>query len=194
MSVGECSVGDFLRSLFDNISVWELILIFASRIIEVAMGTLRIILISKGYRRQGVIISFFEVTLWVFVASRVITSLYDAPIKALVYSLGFATGVYVGSKLENRLAFGKVLIQAITGQVLGNVIAAKLREENIAVTLVDAHGKDSDRAVLMIYSNRKGKDMIIEEIQKLDPQAMVVSNDVSTLQGGYISSWRKFVK
>jgi len=187
-------VGDFLRNLFVNISVWELLLIFCSRIVEVAMGTLRIILISKGYRKQGVIISFFEVTLWVFVASRVITSLYEAPIKALVYSFGFATGVYVGSKLENRLAFGKVLIQAITSQALGNVIATQLRSENIAVTVIDAHGKDSDRAVLMIYSNRKGKDMIIEEIQKMDPQAMVVSNDVATLQGGYISSWRKFVK
>jgi len=187
-------MGDFFRSLVENVSIWELLLIFFSRIIEVSMGTLRIILISKGYRKQGVIISFFEVTIWVFVASRVITSLYEAPLKAIIYSLGFATGVYFGSKLENRLAFGKVLIQAITPMALGNVISIKLRDQGIAVTQIDAHGKDSDRAVLMIYTNRKGKDSIIEEIQKLDEHAMIVSNDVSTLQGGYISSWRKFVK
>jgi len=185
---------DFLKSLVENVTIWELLLIFFSRIIEVSMGTLRIILIGKGYRKQGVIISFFEVTLWVFVASRVITSLHEAPLKAIIYSLGFATGVYVGSKLEHRLAFGKVLIQAITPVESGGTIADVLRAQGIAVTLVDAHGKDSDRTVLMIYSNRKGKDEIIDQIQKLEAHAMVVSNDVTTLQGGYISSWRKFVK
>jgi len=37
---------DFLTS----VPLWELALIFFARIIEVSMGTLRVIVINKGYR------------------------------------------------------------------------------------------------------------------------------------------------
>lgn len=173
---------------------WELALIFCSRIIEVSMGTLRMILINKGYRRQGVILAFFEVLLWVFVASRVIVGINEQPLKAIVYSLGFASGVYVGSRLETRLAFGKVLIQTITTTEMGIVIANALRSEGSGVTSVKAQGKDTEKTVLMVYANRKGKDELIKKIKAIDEHAMVVTNDVSTLHGGYLSSWRRFVK
>lgn len=180
--------------VFTATPLWELALIFFSRIIEVSMGTLRIILINKGYRKQGVILAFIEVTMWVFIASRVITGINEEPLKAVIYSLGFATGVYVGSKLENRLAFGKVLLQSISSIDKGREIAKILREENIAVTEILGKGKDTERLVLMIYINRKGKDAIIDKIREIDDNAMVVAHDVSTLRGGYIGEWRRFIK
>lgn len=183
-----------IQLFFTGISVWELLLIFFSRIIEVSMGTLRIILISKGYRKPGVVLAFCEVLLWIFVASRVIIGINEQPLKAVVYSLGFASGVYVGSKIENRLAMGKVLIQAITNADIGIVIAQSLRSQGFGVTSVKAQGKDSEKTVLMIYAKRKGKDEIINKIKEIDPRAMVVSNDIATLQGGYISQWRRFAK
>lgn len=174
--------------------IWELALIFFSRIVEVSMGTLRIILINKGYRKQGVILAFFEVTIWVFVASRVIAGITDQPFKGVIYSLGFASGVYVGSRLENYLAFGKVLIQTITTADKGVLIADQLRASGYGVTIIEGKGKDTSRAVLLVYSNRKGKDELMTQIHTIDENAMIVSNDVSTLQGGYISSTRGFIK
>lgn len=78
---------DKIVDAFVSVPWWELLLIFCSRIIEVSMGTLRIILINKGYRKQGVILAFFEVTIWVFIASRVIGGISEQPIKGIVYSL-----------------------------------------------------------------------------------------------------------
>jgi len=176
------------------IFILELVLIFLSRIVEVSIGTLRIILVNKGYRKPGAILSFFEVTLWLFVASRVITGIYESPLKGVVYSLGFAAGVYVGSKLESRLAFGKVLIQSIVPYETGIVIANSLRSQGFGVTSIKAQGKDTDKTVLMIYSNRKGKEVIINKILEIENRAMIISNDVSSLQGGYISNWRRFIK
>ena len=172
----------------------ELLLIFFSRIIEVSMGTLRIILINKGYRKEGVILAFFEVTIWVFVASRVITGIQDQPIKGIVYSLGFALGVYVGSKIENRLAFGQVLIQIICNNDKSEDIVVCLREQGLGVTVVDAQGKDDAKKVLMVYANRRGKDVIFKKIKLIDEHAMIVSHDVTQLSGGYISNWRRFTK
>lgn len=176
------------------VPLWELGLILLSRVIEVSMGTLRIILINKGYRRQGVVLAFFEVLIWVFVASRVISGIAEEPIKGIIYSFGFAIGVYLGSILEGRLAFGKVLVQAITNVEVGVVIANTLRSEGYGVTTVNAQGKDSDKIVLMIFANRRGKEQIIEKIRNIDSSAMIVSNDVSTLHGGHITSWRRFTK
>ncbi len=179
---------------FDVESVLTLILIFVFRIIEVSMGTVRIILIQKGYRKVGVILAFFEVLIWVFVASRVIDGLVEEPIKGIVYSLGFASGVYLGSFIEGRLAFGKVLIQVITSEELGLVIANMLRNEGLGVTSIEAQGRVAKKSVLMTYANRRGKDEIIKKIEEIDVGAMVVTNDVNTLQGGYITSKRRFIK
>lgn len=185
-----------VKNIFTAVSVWELLLIFISRIIEVSLGTLRIILVNKGYRKQGSILSFFEVMIWVLVASRVINGINEQPLKAIIYSLGFAAGVYLGSVLENILAFGRVLIQVITTVDMGKIIVQTLRGEGIAVTTVDARGKDTEKTVLMIYANRRGNDDIINKVLEIDNKAMVVSNDVSTLHGGYITarSWKRFIK
>lgn len=181
---------DFLTS----VPLWELALIFFARIIEVAMGTLRVIVINKGYRKLGVILAFFEVLLWVFVASRVITGIVEKPLKGIVYSLGFASGVYLGSRIESALALGKVLIQVITTKELGSTMAVVLRNQKLGVTTIDAQGKDSDKMLLMLYTNRKGKEEIIAQIQIIDPKVLVVSHDITTISGGYINKLRGFVK
>jgi len=48
--------------------------------------------------------------------------------------------------------------------------------------------------VIMVYTNRKGKEKIIQQIKEIDEKAIIVSNDVTTLEGGYIGNWRRFVK
>lgn len=187
---------DQLETFFSGVTWWELLLIFSARVIEVSIGTLRIILISKGYRKVGVIFAFFEVLIWVFVASRVIGGISEAPLKGIIYSLGFASGVFVGSKLEAKLAFGRVLIQTITSIEIGSVMSTSLRSQGIGVTTIKAEGKDKEKTVLMIYANRKGKEDIINKIKAIDEHAMIISNDVTTLEGGYINakSWKRFVK
>lgn len=182
---------EVIVDFFTAVSIWELAIILFFKIIEVSIGTLRIILISKGYRRVGTILAFFEIALWVFVASTVITGLASAPIKGVVYSFGFAIGVYTGSRIENRLAFGKQLVQAITTEPLGTQITNELRELGYGVTTVKARGKDNEKTVLMIYVNRKGSEKIIDFIKEKDEHAMIVANDLSTISGGYISSSRR---
>ncbi|NLG82162.1 MAG: DUF2179 domain-containing protein [Bacilli bacterium] len=184
---------DKLIEIFTAVPLWELALIFFAKIVEVTMGTLRIILINKGYRKQGVILSFIEIVLWVFVASRVINGITEAPIKGIVYSLGFSAGVYTGSRIESWLAFGRVLVQIITSGSNGDELTNTLRKEGYGVTTINAHGKDDDRLVLMVYTDRKKKAQVIKRIQSIDSKAMIVINDVSTM-GGYFSPWRQLVK
>ena len=181
-------------NFFTTASPLELFLIFISKIVEVALMTLRQIMISKGYRKQGTIISFVEILLWTFVASRVIMGLAEAPVKGVVYSIGFSIGVYVGSLLEARIALGKVLIETIVSLDNSAAVTESLRAKGYAVTTTEAWGRDSKKSVLKIFANRKGMNEIIDEIRAMDGAAMIITNDVTTLRGGTIGTIRKLLK
>ena len=185
---------DTILAFFTSVSIWELLLILVAKVIEVSIGTMRVILISKGYRKPGTFLAIFEILLWVFIASKVMMGITEYPIKGIMYSLGFALGIYFGSLLENRLAVGKVLIHVICSADDALIAMKALREAGHGVTSIDAHGKDSDRTVLMIFANRKNKNIIIEMIETMNPKALVVSNEVNILQGGYVSPWKRITK
>jgi len=175
-------------------SALELIFILLAKSIEVSIATIRSILINKGFRRHGTMLSFVEVLLWTFVATRVITGFAEAPVKGIVYSIGFSIGIYLGSRIEGAFAMGRVLIQSIVLKERADSITEYLRQKGYVVTTMNAQGRDSEKKVLMIFANRKGKEEIIAEIKQLDESAMIITNDVSTLRGGTITASRKLLK
>jgi len=185
---------DYIVKAIVAVHPLELVLIVILKSVEVAIATLRIILISKGYRRIGTMLSFVEILLWTFIASRVIMGIAETPIKGIAYSIGFSIGVYVGSRIESYIAMGRVLIQAIVSKEHSVPIIDSLRDKGYAVTTMEAQGRDSQKSVLMIFAKRKGKEEIINEIQKLDGTAMIITNDVTYLQGGTIAAARRLFK
>lgn len=185
---------DKLWEIFTITPLWELLVIFFAKIIEVSLGTLRSILIVKGYRTPAVLLALVEIMIWVFVASTVITGLAASPMKGIAYGFGFASGVYFGSVLEQKLAFGKLLIQTIASQAKSQEIAERVRELGCGVTTVKAQGKVESKSILMVYTNRRGSQSIINEIMTIDSTAMIVLNDVSTISGGYIHTGKSLLK
>ncbi|NLD91239.1 MAG: DUF2179 domain-containing protein [Fibrobacter sp.] len=169
-------------------------IILVAKMTEVSIGTLRHILITKGYRKLGASLSFLEITLWIFVASRVIIGIAEAPIKGIIYSLGYAVGVYIGSRIESRIALGRVLIQVIVEENIGHSMLTSLRENGYGVTSVNANGRHSNKLMLIIYANRLKKEKIIDLIHKVDQKALVVISHVDVLKGGYYPSWRRLGK
>jgi uncharacterized protein YebE (UPF0316 family) len=173
----------------------ELCFILFAKIVEVSLATVRQILINRGYRKEGTILSFFEIILWTFIASRVITGIAEAPVKGIAYSIGFSLGVYLGSVIENKIAMGKVLIQTIVPAEQGVFMTTLLREKGFGVTTMQAEGRDSQKTVLMIFTQRKGKEKLVNAIHEIDGHAMIIINDVSSLQGGHmVSVSRGFIK
>jgi len=187
-------MADIIIKILTSVHPLELLLITILKAIEVAISTLRIILINRGYRRVGTMLSFVEILLWTFIASRVIMGIAETPIKGIAYCIGFSIGVFVGSKIESFIAMGRVLIQAIVSEEYAATIIGTLRDKGYAVTTMEAQGRDSQKSVLMIFAKRKGKEDIIGEIQKLDKTAMIITNDVTNLYGGTITAAKKLLK
>ncbi|MCL2050787.1 MAG: DUF5698 domain-containing protein [Lachnospiraceae bacterium] len=88
-------------------------LIFVAKLIEVALATVRNVLINRGEKLLGAVIGFFEVMIWIIVVSNVLGSLAEDPFKVLVYCLAFSCGNYLGVIIEGKLALGTALIQVM---------------------------------------------------------------------------------
>jgi uncharacterized protein YebE (UPF0316 family) len=161
------------------------ILILFAKIIEVSLTTVRTVLITKGERKIGAIIGFFEVLIWIYIASNVMTDLANDPLKAVIYALGFALGNYFGSKLEEKIGIGLSQVQIIVKSEDGRPLADVLRKEGYAVTLVHGEGKNFERNLLFAYVKRKRIHHLLEIAKENQENAVITVMDTKPLYGGY---------
>ncbi len=159
--------------------------IFFVKIFEVSLAVLRIVLITKGHRLIGAVIGFFEVVIWVIVVAVVLTNIAEDPIQIVVYALAFAVGNFTGSWLESKLALGNVKIEAIVKKIHGKKLADELRSMNLAVTVMDAYGKDDRKEVLYMHVPRRKINDTIELIKSFQKDVVITINDIRPIYGGH---------
>ena len=129
------------------------LLIFVARIMDVSIGTLRVIFVAKGYRIYAPILGFFEVIIWLL-AIRQILNHINNPMCYLAYGLGFGVGNYVGIRLDERLSLGTVLVRIVPKLDTTNLLA-HLRESGFGVSLVDIEGMSGKLKMILTVTKRK---------------------------------------
>jgi uncharacterized protein YebE (UPF0316 family) len=144
--------------------------IFLARIVDVSLGTLRIIFVTKGMRRVAPLIGFFEVFIWLLAISRIMQNL-DNWVCYVAYAAGFASGNLIGMLIEEKLAIGHEMIRVITRKDATNLID-ELRETGHGVTWVNAKGVEGDVAVLYIIARRSMIHGVLDLINKHNPRAL----------------------
>lgn len=179
---------DNLMQFLNSGSVWVYVFIFVGKIAEVAVSTLRIMLIGRGERISGVIASILEYTLWIFVTASAITNFQDDPLKVIVLIIAFGAGNFIGSWLEEKLAFGLCTLSIITSeQEATSTMAKALRAEGYAVTVMDAEGiHNQKRAVLSLTVRRKLTNDVLKLINKTNPHVMVTIANTASVKGGFL--------
>jgi uncharacterized protein YebE (UPF0316 family) len=155
-------------------------LIFLSRVVDVSLGTVRIMLISKGMRLQASILGFFEVLIWIVVVAQVLTYI-SSPIYYVAFAGGFASGNYIGMLIEQRLALGNVLVRIIT-RVEADKLVSKLREENFIITSLDAEGRDGPVKVIFGITKRKNLKQFIKIVNTYNPNAFYTIEDIREIR------------
>lgn len=158
------------------------LLIFAARVTDVSMATIRTLLVVRGQRLQAAAIGFFEVMVYILALQKVVGQLNN-PFNLLVYALGFATGNYVGSFLEEKLAMGLLSVQIITSKA-DETLAETIRDHGFGVTEIRGIGREGTRQILMISLHRKALPVLNELIDSLDPDAFVTVLDTRKAKGG----------
>lgn len=131
--------------------IWGYLFIFFARVIDVSLATMRTLMIVRGKGFIAGSIGFFEVIIYITALNKVVGGL-DNPINLIVYALGFATGNFMGSYIEEKLAIGLTTIQIITER---HDICISIREMGFGVTVLEGKGKEGVKQVLMVSLPRK---------------------------------------
>ena len=168
-------------------SVWLYLFVFVGKILEVAVSTVRIVLINRGERVKGSITGFFEVSLWLIVTGTVLVGFQEDLLRCLIFAVAFALGNYVGSWIEAKLAFGLCSIQVIVNKdAESDALVQALRDKGFAVTLLEGEGKAGRREILLLHLKRKSIPVAMSMIKGRLDNAVITVNDIRTINGGFI--------
>jgi uncharacterized protein YebE (UPF0316 family) len=158
-------------------------LIFLARIIDVSIGTLRIIFVSKGKKYLAPLLGFFEVLVWIIAMGEIMQNLNNFACY-IGYAVGFATGNYVGMLIEEKLALGIVGIRIVTKRNADNLIQA-LTEAGYGITHLDAHGAKEDVSIIFSSIMRQNLKKMIELIKYHNPKAFYTVEDIKFVKEGF---------
>jgi uncharacterized protein YebE (UPF0316 family) len=103
----------------------------------------------------------------------------------LCYAGGFAAGTLVGLAVEERLALGYAVVQAISQQ-RGDEIASALRKAGYGVTEMIGEGMRGNVHVLSAVVKRREIPSVMTIVNQLDEQAFVTVDDASRVYRGHL--------
>lgn len=158
-------------------------LIFFSKVLENAIGTLRLIVVSNGRKWLGAILQLIISLIWIFSTSIVLTNINEDYFKIIVFILGCAVGSLVGSIMEEKLAMGSNLVFVITNNESKCMIKS-LRKCGFAVTHFKGNGKYDAKEILIILVKRKLRKSVFSIVKKCDEKAMIIIENAVAM-GGY---------
>ncbi len=152
------------------------LLILIARIVDVTMGTVRLIFISKGEKLFSALIGFFEVLIWLLAITRIMDNLTNV-YAYLAYAAGFSIGTYLGVIIENKMTVGKVMVRFTTDKDSKSLIE-ELRNKRYTFTCVGVDGPNGLVQSLHVIINKKDLKKLINYIIKYDENAFYTVEDV----------------
>ena len=168
-------------------------LIFCARIIDVSMGTVRVIFVSRGLKYLAPVVGFFEILIWLLAIGQIMKNLSN-PACYIAYAGGFAMGNFVGIHIAEKLSLGLVMIRVITKKDAAPLVDF-LKAGNYGITSVDGHGTSGQVKVVFTIVPRREVYSVVELIKKFNPQAFYSIEEVGFVEKGVFplrKRWRFF--
>jgi uncharacterized protein YebE (UPF0316 family) len=154
-------------------------LICLARVIDVTIGTVRIVFLSKGMKRLAPFLGFFEVVIWLLAIAQVMKHM-DSWINYIAYGMGFALGNYLGMVIEEKLSIGYVLLRIITKKP-ADLLIEQFRKQGLRLTFVEGTGLNGPVQVLFMIIRRKMFSSHLKLIRQHNPDAVYSVEDIRSL-------------
>ena len=167
---------------------WALpLIIFFGRIIDVSLGTLRIVFVSRGARHIAPVIGFVEIFIWIVIIAQVFKHA-DGFWAYFSYAAGYATGTYLGLTLENKIGFGYVKLRLFT-KLHGHSLVATLNHQGYGASLIKAEGAVYKVEIVETVVRRVDLRKVESLMQQHDPGAFYTIEDVRTRRRGIFAKY-----
>lgn len=161
------------------------LLIFLARITDVSINTIRIIYVLGGRKLTATILGFFESFVWLMAIRQIFEHL-DNWVCYIAYPGGFAMGILVGMMIEERIAYGKVIVRIITRKDVKELIAF-LNKNHFRYTKVDAEGPDGHENLVFTVLQRENLEDLLIKMKAILPTAFYTVEKVNRAgEGGVV--------
>ncbi len=161
-------------------------IVCAAKIVEITIQSLKTCMMVKGQRLKAAGLGLLECTIWGLVISTIIGTLGDNLFLLAFYCVGYATGLFLGSTIENKIALGTSNLELIANDDSTGKIIAYLKENNKGYTVFGGYGSTDKMNMIFIVIPRKETPKMLKEIRRVcDNKVFVVASEVSKYAGGY---------
>ena len=164
--------------------LFSALLVFALRLLDVPLSTVRMLYMVRGQRGVAAALAFFEALIWLIAITRVFAHL-TSPAQYLGWALGFAVGTALGMSVEGWLAPGYVTLRIITRGAASALVAA-LRERGYGVTEVRGQGREGPVALLYVVAQRRSVRDVLSLVEAHDPRAFITLEHTTRARGGHV--------
>lgn len=164
--------------------------IFIARVMDMSLDVLRILMLMRERKLLASVIGFFEVSIFVIALNEVLKGGLDDAGKILAYAGGFATGNYIGSLIEGRLAMGYSSLQIFPAPHYEQRLITALRQEGFGVTTVSGTGRDGIRNIIFVSLKRKNLQRAIGILDDICPDIFFTVSDAKYIKGGIFPTKR----
>lgn len=151
--------------------------IFLFKIIEDALATLRLIVVSNGKKVFGAVLQFITTIIWVILAGTVLINFMQDFWKVVAFSLGALVGSYVGSLIEEKIALGTNLFMIKVKEEKVSSLINKLKSNNINVCKV----RSNNGNIVIVGAPRKKAKSIIKLVDSIDKDNIILSEKIKIL-------------
>ena len=177
---------EFLNILRGISPLLVCLLVCAAKIVEITIQSLKTCMMVKGQRLKAAGLGFVECTIWGLVISTLISTLGNDLLLLVFYCVGYATGLFLGSTIENKIALGTSNLELIANDESTEKITKLLKEKNMGYTVFEGHGSTDKMNMIFIVLPRRETPKVLKEIRSAcDNKVFVVASEVSKYAGGY---------
>ena len=179
-------MSEFLETLRGISPILVCLLVCAAKIVEITIQSLKTCMMVKGQRLKAAGLGFVECTIWGLVISTLIGTLGDNLLLLVFYCIGYATGLFLGSTMESKIALGTSNLELIASDESTAKITAYLKEKDRGYTVFEGHGSKEKMNMIFVVLPRKETPRVLKEIRKsCDNKVFVAVSEVSKYAGGY---------
>lgn len=154
------------------------LMIFIARILDVSLNTIRIIFVMGGKKGISTLLGFFESLIWLLAIGQIFQHI-DNVYSYIAYPAGFAAGIYVGMRIEERLAYGKVVVRLITQDPLPPILAY-LQQRQWRYSIVEAQSMRGREQLLFSVIKREDLPKLLDQFSRHYPNGFYTIESVKS--------------
>jgi uncharacterized protein YebE (UPF0316 family) len=151
------------------------------QIFYVALNSLRMVLMIKGWKLVASLISMIEICIYIL-GLTIVLNLMETPLGIIIYSASYGVGILIGVYLEEKIAIGYIALQIVTQHA---ELPDVLRKHKFGVTTWTGIGANGPRTVLLVFAKRKEYPSLIKIIKEVDEHAFLISLEPRKFMGGF---------